>query len=79
MSHRGAMVGLVESRYYVLAGVAVDVGEDDLGAVVDELPGDGLAQFAGGARDDRHLSEEPALHQNIPCMEKRLEIISSCS
>jgi hypothetical protein len=33
-----------------------DVGEDDLDAMVEELPGNGFAHFTGGASDHGHLS-----------------------
>jgi hypothetical protein len=41
---------------YVLAFGEPDVGEDELLALVEELPGNRLAHFASGASDHDHLS-----------------------
>jgi hypothetical protein len=56
-----ARVGSVgtELRGDGAAKFVLHVGDDDLGAVPDELGGRRLADAARGARDDRHFTSEP--------------------
>jgi hypothetical protein len=54
----GCRVGAELGRQGVTK-VVLDVGEDDLGAVFDELLGRGLADAAGSTGDHGHLPGQP--------------------
>ncbi|KAJ1255812.1 hypothetical protein BS78_K153900 [Paspalum vaginatum] len=71
----GAGVILVELLCYLLAGHQLLVGEDDTGAVGDELCGNRPADCTGGSRDDGHLSRKQPAYASSPQSTLILNII----
>src|SRR5260370_891159 len=61
-AHRDAAGDLGRREH---GAVAIDIGEDNLAAVVGQAIGDGLADAAGGAGDEADFAFEIALHGDL--------------